>query len=219
MTDASLFFVIVNRGKANALLHKALSLGAQGGTILLGEGTMQSRLMDLLGINSTLKEVLMMAVPLDLGDALFSMLKNEFQLHKKYRGIAFSVPFRQWESGSEEKPLVVERGNSPYVCIMTVLEKGKGVDCMAVARAAGARGGTIIHARGAGVPETFYFPLIIEPQKDMVLIVSPRKGAKAICEAIYTQMGLDKPGAGITFALPVMSTIGLYEERAQEVRA
>ena len=38
----TLFFTVIDRGKANAVLHKAQECGAKGGTILLGEGTVQS---------------------------------------------------------------------------------------------------------------------------------------------------------------------------------
>jgi hypothetical protein len=218
MSDASLFFVIVNRGKANDLLHKAQAIGATGGTILLGEGTMQSTFYDLLGINQTHKEVLLMAVPDQVNDQLYNMLREHFKLHKRFRGIAFSVPYRPWRPG-DDTPMVSHRHtDAPYLCLFTIVERGLGDECMAIAREAGARGGTIIHAHGAGVPQDFYFPLVIEPQKDMVLIVTPRAGAAAIHKAIFTRMELQKTGKGIIFTLPVLSTVGLYEERRQEVK-
>lgn len=218
MTESSMFFVIVNRGKANALLQKARAFGAQGGTVLLGEGTVQSRLYDLLGINQTHKEVLMMAVPDHLSDRIYGMLRDEFRMHKRFRGIAFAVPFRSWRPDIQEDLPPFEEQDSPYLLLITVVEKGRGHDCMAIAREAGAVGGTIIHARGAGVPKEFYFPLIIEPQKDMLLIVAPRAEAIHIRHSIFTGMGLAQAGAGIIFSMPVQSSIGLYEGR-REVKA
>lgn len=219
MTEASLFFVIVNRGKANTLMHKAQELGVKGGTVMLGEGTVQSRLVDLLGINETLKEVLIMAVPDELTDKVFAMLKDQFQMHRRFRGIAFSMPYREFVPGQGEKARAFDREGSPHVCLMAVVEKGQGIECMRLARAAGAQGGTIIHARGAGVPKTFYFPLVIEPQKDLLVMVTKRPLAPAIREAIYVGMALDQPGRGIIFDIPVTSTIGLYEQRGQGVKA
>ena len=84
------------------------------------------------------------------------------------------------------------------------------------ARAAGARGGTIVHAHGAGVPQDFYFPLTIEPQKDIVMIVAKRESATQIRKAIYVNMQIERKGAGIIFALPATRTLGLYEEHRQE---
>ena len=78
---------------------------------------------------------------------------------------------------------------------------------MNAARAAGARGGTLIHGRGAGVPTDFYYPLLIEPQKETVLIISPKDQAPSIREKIYSDLELNKPGQGIIFTLPVGRTV------------
>ena len=53
MTTGSAIYIIVDRGKANRLLHRAQELGAQRGTVFLGEGTLPSKWQDLLGINQT----------------------------------------------------------------------------------------------------------------------------------------------------------------------
>ena len=212
MKDGFLFFAIVDRGKANDLLHSAQKIGARGGTIFLGEGTMQSKWLDRFGINRTQKEVLLMAVPGGLNEALFTMLREEFKLHKRYKGIAFAVPYWQFDPENiAESTAFDRREDASYICLMTVLKRGLGTECMRFARAAGANGGTIMHARGAGVPQDFYFPLVIEPQKELVLILTPRETAPAIRDAIYTGMKLEKAGSGILFALPVLSTIGLYD--------
>lgn len=215
MTGDKLFFAVVERGKANRLLHMAQECGAKGGTIFLGEGTMQSRLLDKLGINEIHKEILMTAVPDGVSDVLYETLSREFKLHRKYTGIAFSTPFRRWSPEAQSLPEMSRVEYAPYRCLMTVIDKGRGHECMKVARAAGAGGGTIIHAHGAGVPRDFYFPLMVEPQKDVVMIVAPRAKTPAIRTAIYQGMGLDKPGNGIIFTLPVVNTVGLYEERKE----
>lgn len=213
MTPNSIFYIIVDRGKANTLLHRALECGAKGGTILLGEGTVPPGLLvRLLGLNEVHKELLMVGVPAGVDQKLISMLKQEFNLHKRNKGIAFSMPFVRYEP---EAPIgcMPEIHEAPYTCIMTVLDRGQGHPCMDLARKAGAQGGTILHGHGAGVPQNFYFPLMIEPQKDLLLIVTPTNRAEAIKQAIYEGMELGRPGSGILFAMPVMETVGLYEGR------
>jgi nitrogen regulatory protein PII len=216
MTSGSAVFIVVNRGQANDLLHRAQQIGAHRGTIFLGEGTNPSRLLDILGINQTHKEVLLIAVPEDVNERLYCMLREEFGLHKRNKGIAFSVPYRQYGPEGMPEMSAAREYNAPYICLIAVLDKGLGGDCMKVARSVGAVGGTIIRAHGAGVPQDFYFPLIIEPQKDIVMIVTQRETASPIREAIYTNMQLERKGAGILFVLPVTRTLGLYEERQQE---
>lgn len=217
MTEASLFFVIVSRGKANELLHKAQGFGAKGGTVLLGKGTLKSRFFDILGINQTQKEILLMAVPDHASAGVYSLLKEEFKLHKRFKGIAFSVPFRSWKSDTGEAQNQVNRNLDPhYVCVLAVVEKGKAADCIVAAKTAGAQGGTIIQARGAGEIQDFYVPLLMEPQKEIVLIVLPQSTAVKVRDAIYSNLQLDKQGSGVVFLLPVLHTIGLYEERKIE---
>ena len=48
---------------------------------------------------------------------------------------------------------------------MVTVEKGKNREIIKTAREAKARGGTIIHGRGAGEPQDYYFPIHVEPQK------------------------------------------------------
>jgi nitrogen regulatory protein PII len=219
MAVGSCVFVIVNRGNANQLLQVVQHLGALRGTIFLGEGTVPSRWANWLGISKTEKEVLLIAVPDELRNNLYSLLRQRFQMHKRYKGIVFSVPYRAFHPETGTYRPFNRYEDAPYVCLMTVVEKGLGQECMAHARAAGAQGGTIIHAHGAGVPQDFYFPLVIEPQKEIVLIVTKRENATAIRDNIYTQMQLERKGSGILFALPVTQTLGLYEEWQQERRA
>lgn len=216
MPVGSCVYIIVDRGKANELLQVVQQLGALRGTIFLGEGTSPSRFASLLGFSQTQKEVLLIAVPDEVKDHLYSLLRKRFQLHKRYKGIAFSVPYRQFHPETGTHRPFDRSEAAPYVCLMTVLERGLGAECMAHARTAGARGGTILHAHGGGIPQDFYFPLVIEPQKEIVLIVTQRENAPAIRNAIYNNMQLHRKGAGILFALPVTQTLGLYEERQQE---
>ena len=213
----TLFFTIVNRGKANAILRKAKECGAKGGTILLGEGTVTSKLLDAVGVTETHKEILMISASDELDAKLHETISETFNFSKRNRGIAFSVPFMNWTlDAAETKDISLNNDNFSYCCIFTIVDKGKSQDCMNAARAAGARGGTLIHGRGAGVPTDFYYPLLIEPQKETVLIISPKDQAPSIREKIYSDLELNKLGQGIIFTLPVGRTSGLFEERSEE---
>lgn len=218
MAIDTLFFTIVNRGKANAALKKAKECGAAGGTILLGEGTIQSRLLETMGLTETRKEILIIPASEELDLKLHETLNETFYLYKRNKGIAFSVPFRHWtpETSDQEHNISLKDNRFTHCCIFTIVDKGRSKDCISSARAAGARGGTLIHGHGAGVPTDFYYPLVIEPQKDTVIVVTPKDKAASIRERIYSDLELDKPGNGIIFTLPVSRTSGLFENRAEE---
>ncbi|NLX64748.1 MAG: P-II family nitrogen regulator [Clostridiaceae bacterium] len=217
----TLFFTIVDRGKANAVLHKARECGAKGGTILLGEGTVQSKLLKKIGVTELHKEILVISASEELSDKLHDTLCEAFSFSKRNKGIAFTIPFKRWHkqtSGQEEKI----SGNSSYehkithYCIITVVDKGRGRECIKSAKTAGARGGTLIHGRGAGIPTDFYFPLVIEPQKDVVMIITTKEKVSPIRERIFSDLDLGKAGNGILFTLPITRTSGLFEDRFGE---
>ena len=77
---------------------------------------------------------------------------------------------------------------------------------------AGAKGGTIINARGSGIHETSkVFSMEIEPEKEIVLILSRTESTDAIAAAIRDKLKIDEPGNGIIFIQDVNRTYGLYE--------
>lgn len=214
----TLFFTIVNRGKANAILREAKDCGATGGTILLGEGTVQSKLLDKLGLNETHKEILMVAGSEELCEKLHERISTHFDFSKRNNGIAFSIPFKRWQlqDSVQKENVLLEDANITHYCIITIIDKGRSEECVKSAKDAGARGGTIIHGHGAGVPTDYYFPLVIEPQKEIVLILTPKDIYKTVASRIHNDLELDKLGNGIIFALPVIKSSGLVEDRQEE---
>jgi nitrogen regulatory protein PII len=214
----TLFFTVVNRGKANAILHKAQECGAQGGTILLGEGTVQSKVLEKMGLTEIHKEILLISASEKLSDKLHDVLNETFMFYKSNKGIAFTIPFKRWQlhtSKYEEKSPSIDDIAS-YYCIITVVDKGRGKACMKAARTAGARGGTLIHGRGAGIPTDFYFPLVIEPQKDVMMLITTKDNVTPIRERIFSDLELGKAGNGIIFTLPISRASGLFENRSEE---
>lgn len=215
MNIDTLFFTIISRGKANAVLSKAEECGAAGGTIFLGEGTVQSKLLERLGLIETPKEVLMISTSEELSDCLHDALSETFS--KRNNGIAFTVPFRRHKLNvSEEEQENPEKEHIHlYDCIITIVDKGRSRDCIKAARTAGSNGGTLVHGHGAGIPTDFYYPLLIEPQKDIVFNISPRDKSNAIREEIISELELEKTGNGIIFTLPIVRVSGLYEDRTK----
>ena len=100
-----------------------------------------------------------------------------------------------------------------YEAIFVIVEKGLAENVLDAAEAAGSRGGTVIHARGSGSREKEkIFNIEIEPEKDIVLILSKIEGLDHIVDAIEGVLNINTPGAGILFTLDVNRTLGLYED-------
>ena len=94
--------------------------------------------------------------------------------------------------------------------LVTIVNRGFSDDVMDAAREAGARGGTIMYAHGAGQKETdTFFGISIHPEKEMVLIVTDEENRANLMRAIANKVGIADEGAGITFSLPVKDISGI----------
>ena len=100
----------------------------------------------------------------------------------------------------------------PYELIISIITKGHFPEVKAAASAAGARGGTLIHALGLGGEEAQKFlGISIQPEKDIILIVVNREEKNKVMKAIAEAAGINTEGKGIIFSLPVDSALGLSQ--------
>ncbi len=215
-----MIFTIVNRGKADIALKKAIDLGAMGGTILLGEGTVRSKLLAGLGLTKIEKELLMIHGTREFSEKYHRYVKENIRFYKRNRGIAFSVPFVRWskDSGLHRKRESYQVIDNNYTCISVIVDRGNAPSVMDAARKEGAHGGTFVHGHGAGVPTDYYFPIVVEPEKDVILLVAAKEKEIDIKKAITNELSLQQAGAGVIFSFPVIHASGLFEERFSERR-
>ena len=97
-----------------------------------------------------------------------------------------------------------------YEARFCIVNAGYSELVMDAAKEVGARGGTVIHARGTANKEAEqYFKITIQPEKDIVMILVPLSIKDAVLHAIYKSAGLKTEGQGIAFSLPVNNVVGL----------
>ena len=81
---------------------------------------------------------------------------------------------------------------------------------MDAARAAGAYGGTVIHAKGTGMQAADKFMGVsLAAEKEMIFIVTKTEQKNNIMQAVMQNAGLDSKAKSIVFSLPVTDTAGL----------
>ena len=97
--------------------------------------------------------------------------------------------------------------------IVCIVNNGFSEAVMDAAKAAGARGGTVINARGTADKEAEkFFNISIQPEKEMVLILVKSEIRDTVLHALYKGAA-----QGIAFAAPVDAVVGLSSEKAEEV--
>ena len=97
--------------------------------------------------------------------------------------------------------------------IFAIVNSGYSEEVMDVAREQGARGGTILNARGVTSAEAAtFFGISLHAEKEILMMVVERSIRDDILNAIYKQMGMSKKAQGIAFSLPVSDVAGLVKE-------
>ena len=102
--------------------------------------------------------------------------------------------------------------------IIAICSVGYSEIAMDAAKEAGARGGTVTHARGTSsqVAEK-RFGVYVTPEKEMILIVVSSKIRDKVLNAIYGAVSQGQPGNCIAFSLPVDNTVGIrYVEESDD---
>ena len=94
--------------------------------------------------------------------------------------------------------------------IFAIVNSGFAEEVMDVARENGARGGTILNARGAaGEEAAAFFGITLHAEKEILMIVVEKDIRDRVLNAIYKEMGMAKKAKGIAFSLPVSDVAGL----------
>ena len=94
--------------------------------------------------------------------------------------------------------------------VVTIVLEGNLEQVMVAAKRAGAQGGTVIRGRGLGNKETEkIFGFEIEPGREVVLNVVNNDIKNKVMEEITKTVGINTPGKGICFSMPIDSAVGL----------
>ena len=101
---------------------------------------------------------------------------------------------------------------SNFELVVCIVNAGFSQNVMEAARAAGAKGGTILRARGSANPESEeFFNITIQPDKEVLMILVPATIKDEVLKAVYKQGGLTTEAHGIAFSLPVSHTTAIKE--------
>jgi nitrogen regulatory protein PII len=94
--------------------------------------------------------------------------------------------------------------------IVSIVRKGWGSSVLEASVKAGARGGTVLFGRGAGIHEQEkIFGMSIEPEKEVVLTLTAADQADAILGEIVRCAELSQTGRGIAFVVAVEKIAGV----------
>lgn len=191
------------------------------------EGTASSEMMDILGIGTSDKSIVVSILPKPAADEMLKKMHKNLRLGTVNSGIAFSLILsgannivlqvleKMFQTDSEES----KQGDgkkmteSNYSLITIVVNQGYSEEVMNAARDAGARGGTVVHSLQIGKKETLSaLGVNVQEEKDMVFVVANNQSKFDIMRAVSEKCGIRTDARGLVVSLPLDSVIGLDED-------
>lgn len=191
-------------------------------------GSANSEIMDVLGLDGSEKAIALCIVPSSWVAFIMYNLLEKMKLNKHGKGIAFTLPIsgvnrpiknleneklneliERWEKTLDKEALEVKK-SAENELIISIINQGFSDDVMEVAKAAGARGGTIFHARRISSEEMKkLFGISLQKEKEIIAIVAPKEKQRDIMQAINKEWGVRSEAKAIIFSVPVDTLVGI----------
>ena len=198
-----------------------------------GEGTASSSLLQYFALEDINKYIYFSLIHEKQKKEILESIRHNLELDKPGEGICFTIPLsgstkylldklntednmkeeeKKKQKTKKEKNIKTKK---IHHLIVTIVTEGYSEKVMNTAKNAGAGGGTLINGRSIYQTNSKrqFLGFSIEPEKDVILIVTDEDKKNDIMNAIVKETGLKTEGGGIIFSLPITEAVGLYEEK------
>ena len=188
--------------------------------------------MEYFGLSGAEKNIVVSVIPESMERRLLSVAVNSLKLYLVGKGIAFTVPLTALSSlianAVVADKIPAKGGNkmstaNKYDLIAAVYRQELSDAVLEATRAAGAVGGTLVHARtlsSAGVEQ--FVGVTLGAETEILLILTKRELRNDIMKAVQSVAGLKTDGSGVVLSMPVDALVGIgtpsdeYREKTEE---
>ena len=190
-----------------------------------GYGAAKPELYNMLGFGEYKKAIFLSIITENMAHKLLAKLAVDFHLTTPGKGIAFTLPINGISNILNQLCVNSDQNKQPesedkfmsqiedHDLILTIVNHGYYDQIIEAVRAAGARGGTLLHGRGVANEETSKFlGITLQPEKDILLIIVSHKIKQQVMESIIKAAGISTNGQGICVSLPVNYALGLLAD-------
>lgn len=217
---------VVNPGAMDRVCEIAAALDLPQTVTLLGHGTAVQSMLDLLGIESTEKRVIMTVANPEKTRKFINEMRRQVYIGIPGHGIIMAVPIKSvgggktlayLNNGEQQPARYTPELSDRYELIVIVANEGRTDQVMNAARAAGATGGTVLHGKGTGSQNKKFYNVSIAAEKEVILMVAPSDRKAAIMQSVLHHAGPDSDAGAVLFSLPVseVAGFGLMDEAAE----
>ncbi len=208
---------IIDPAAESVLTKICVELEIPVSIVFHGRGTAIKSMLDLLGIESHERRVFIAIADGEKSKRYIEEQKKKLHLGVPGHGITVAVPVKSvgggqavsYLSGSGTGAKYTRPEKFDYELVMAIANAGTTDIVMNAARAAGARGGTVIHGKGTGSGDAQKFHHIsIADKKEVVLIVAAAEIKSAVMYSILEKTGPGSAAGTLVFSLPVSEAAG-----------
>ena len=188
-------------------------------------GTAGQDLLARFGLPKTEKRIVSTIADRTQQRMIFQAARKILYMDIPGNGILAAIPIKA-VAGRQTLAFLTDseiKGGTPpmdfeYELIIVVLNEGYADQAMDAARAAGAGGGTVLHAKGTGGSRgESFFNVRFADEKDMLYIVAHKSEKAEIMRAVNQKAGPATEARGICFSLPISSVLGLRSRETDEL--
>ncbi|MBD9010458.1 MAG: P-II family nitrogen regulator [Clostridiales bacterium] len=186
-------------------------------TVFNARGTAVRSMLDILGIESTNRRVVLTVANEEKTKRLIELQKERMFIGVPGHGIVIAVPIKSigggktvaYLNGGEMNSKYVPKLNYSYELIIAITNEGRTDMVMNAARGVGAKGGTVLHGKGTGTEnQQKFFNVSIAQEKEVILILSEASQKASIMKAIIEKAGPDTEAGAVVFSLPTSAAAG-----------
>lgn len=205
---------IVERGKGKRFIEMMNQKEIRFHIQSVGHGTAPSEMMDILGLGTRDKDVIISfaterAVAAFIagqspGDNFgYGGLMMVIRLSAINR-LAAEIFSRSKEINTEGEVQKIVSGETKYNLILISVNQGYADAVMQTARKSGATGGTVIRGRLAGAEKFEQLAEVeLKEEKEIISILAPASGCTQIMSAVNQKFGLRTDAKGVVCSVPV----------------
>lgn len=204
---------IIERGRAKAYIEMLGRKNIGFHMQCVGQGTASSEMMDILGLGSSDKDIVISYAPRRAVAALAAELSKDMGSGMGYNGLmmflsteainylAAELLMLQGENSENEGEERAMRSEYRHSLILITVNQGYTDGVMQTAKKAGATGGTVIRARFAGAERMEV--LQVQEEKEIIAILAADSVRNQIMEEVNREFGLRSEAGGVVCAVPV----------------
>ena len=210
-----LLLSVTSRGNGRELTDWIAARGVGWQLRLSGRGTASSEMMDILGLGSDEKDVVLSLgsesavdrVVADFSDNMSSLRRGVgimMLLSPDAAGSMIAVMLGKIGARAEKKGGEVMKNEHKHTLILISVNQGYTDAVMKAAREEGATGGTAVRARLVGEePAKTFQGLSFQPEKEVLMILAPESIKEGVMNRVNREFGLSTEAEGVLCSVPV----------------